>query len=29
MTHVPHELAEEFPDSRDRIHELTQSDAHF
>ncbi|WP_339634339.1 DUF465 domain-containing protein [uncultured Sneathiella sp.] len=29
MTHVPHELAEEFPESKERIHELTQNDAHF
>jgi uncharacterized protein YdcH (DUF465 family) len=29
MSHVPHELAEEFPDKADRIHELKQSDAHF
>ncbi|MEX1036882.1 MAG: DUF465 domain-containing protein [Sneathiella sp.] len=29
MTHVPHELAEEFPDAKDKIHELTQTDAHF
>ena len=29
MSHVPHELAEEFPESKDQIHSLTQSDAHF
>ena len=29
MSHVPHELAEEFPDQADRIHELKTSDAHF
>ena len=29
MSHVPHELAEEFPDQIDRMHELKQSDAHF
>ncbi|MHA6325789.1 YdcH family protein [Roseivivax sp. CAU 1753] len=29
MTHVPHQLAEEFPSHRDRISELRQSDAHF
>tara|TARA_R110002094_G_scaffold205740_2_gene176491 strand:- start:173 stop:433 length:261 start_codon:yes stop_codon:yes gene_type:complete len=29
MSHVPHELAEEFPDAKDRISALTQSDAHF
>ncbi len=29
MSHVPHELAEEFPDKVDRIHELKTSNAHF
>lgn len=29
MTHTPHELAEEFPDKADRIHELKESDPHF
>ena len=29
MSHVPHELAEEFPAQVDRMHELKQSDAHF
>ncbi|MGR3660798.1 MAG: YdcH family protein [Paracoccaceae bacterium] len=29
MSHTPHELAEEFPDSVDQIHALKQSDAHF
>lgn len=29
MSHVPHELAEEFPEHADRIHDLKQSDAHF
>lgn len=29
MSHTPHELAEEFPDKVDRIHELKTSDAHF
>jgi hypothetical protein len=29
MSHVPHELAEEFPDKTDRIRELRASDAHF
>ncbi len=29
MSHVPHELAEEFPDKADRMHELKQSDQHF
>lgn len=29
MSHTPHELAEEFPDKVQRIHDLKQSDAHF
>jgi hypothetical protein len=29
MSHVPHELAEEFPDKTDRIRELRASDKHF
>lgn len=29
MSHVPHELAEEFPDAVDRIHELKLSSPHF
>lgn len=29
MSHVPHELAEEFPDKVERIRELRASDAHF
>ena len=29
MSHVPHELAEEFPDAVDRLHALKTSDAHF
>ncbi len=29
MSHTPHELAEEFPDKTDRIHELKTSDQHF
>lgn len=29
MSHVPHELADEFPDLTDRIHELKTSNAHF
>lgn len=29
MSHVPHELAEEFPHMRDEIHQLKSSDAHF
>lgn len=29
MSHTPHELAEDFPDKVDRIHELRETDAHF
>lgn len=29
MSHVPHELREEFPELADKIHELKVSDAHF
>lgn len=29
MSHVPHELAEEFPEYRDKIHSLKMSNAHF
>jgi len=29
MTHTPHELAEEFPEHKDRIHSLKLTDAHF
>jgi len=29
MTHVPHELAEEFPEAHERISDLKQHDAHF
>lgn len=29
MSHVPHELAEEFPDKVDRIHTLKTENAHF
>ena len=29
MSNTPHELAEEFPDRIDRIHELKTSDQHF
>lgn len=29
MSHVPHELAEEFPEEKDKIHALNQDDAHF
>ncbi len=29
MSHVPHELHEEFPEAVDRIHELKAADAHF
>lgn len=29
MSHVPHELAEEFPEFKQRIYELKTSDRHF
>ena len=29
MTHTPHEIAEEFPDYKDTIHELKLSDQYF
>ncbi|MFN3868444.1 MAG: YdcH family protein [Hyphomicrobiaceae bacterium] len=29
MSHVPHELADEFPELKQRIHDLKISDAHF
>ena len=29
MPNTPHELAEDFPDQVDKIHELKTSDAHF
>lgn len=29
MTHTPHELAEEFPDHRDKLHELKVNNTHF
>lgn len=29
MSHVPHELAEDFPDHVERMHALKLSDAHF
>lgn len=29
MSHAPHELAEDFPNDLDRIHELKVNDAHF
>ena len=29
MSHVPHELAEEFPDKVEKIHDLKMQDAHF
>jgi len=29
MSHVPHELAEEFPDKVQQIHDLKMADAHF
>lgn len=29
MSHTPHELAEEFPDQADKLHDLKLSNAHF
>lgn len=29
MSHVPHELAEEFPADKDKIHSLNLTDSHF
>ena len=29
MSHVPHEIADEFPDSAEKIHTLKISNAHF
>ena len=29
MSHTPHELAEEFPDHIEKMHDLRGSDAHF
>lgn len=29
MSHVPHDLAEEFPDATDILHRLKTSDTHF
>lgn len=29
MSHTPHELADEFPELKDKIHELKVSNAHF
>lgn len=29
MTHVPHELAEEFPEHTQKLHDLKMNDAHF
>ena len=29
MSHVPHELHEEFPDAAEKIHALKESDSHF
>ncbi|MEW5964158.1 MAG: DUF465 domain-containing protein [Pseudomonadota bacterium] len=29
MSHVPHELAEQFPELKDKIHDLKVSNAHF
>ena len=29
MTHTPHELAEDFPQHKQKIHDLKERDAHF
>lgn len=29
MSHVPHQIADEFPEYQDRLRELKQSDGHF
>ena len=29
MSHVPHELAKEFPEAAEKIHTLNQADKHF
>jgi uncharacterized protein YdcH (DUF465 family) len=29
MSHTPHELADEFPEFKDKIHDLKMNDAHF
>lgn len=29
MAHTPHELAEEFPEEIEKVHNLKQTDAHF
>lgn len=29
MSHTPHELAEDFPEHKQKIHDLKASDAHF
>jgi len=29
MTHVPHELADEFPEHQEQLHDLKVSNAHF
>lgn len=29
MSHTPHELAEEFPEHKEKIHDLKMNDAHF
>jgi uncharacterized protein YdcH (DUF465 family) len=29
VSHVPHELAEEFPEHTDKMHQLKQDNAHF
>lgn len=29
MSHTPHEIAEEFPESVEKMHQLKETDAHF
>jgi uncharacterized protein YdcH (DUF465 family) len=29
MTHTPHELAADFPEHKDKIHDLKETDTHF
>jgi len=29
MTHVPHELADEFPEHKEKLHQLKTTDRHF
>lgn len=29
MSHVPHEIADEFPEHKERIHQLKATDGHF